>query len=97
MLPCRYEKEYTPLLPEEIDSEGAPRRPIKDSYMQSRLDRFYAEVAQYQPGQSRAMYEEKLASMGDGLLPPTIDRCALYLSIPDHLILCNICRSHAGT
>lgn len=37
--------------------------------MESRLTRFYAELAQYQPGQDRAAYEAKLRGLGGGLLP----------------------------
>lgn len=73
---CRYEKEYAPLLQDDIDSEPPPRRPVRDSYMQSRLERFYAELAQFQPGQTRGAYEERLATLGDGLLPPNVHRCA---------------------
>ena len=73
---CRYEKEYAPLLQDDIDSEPPPRRPVRDGYMQSRLERFYAELAQFQPGQSRAAYEERLATLGDDLLPPNVHRCA---------------------
>ena len=79
---CRYEKEYTPLLPEDVENEPPPRRPTKDAYLDSRLARFYAELAQYQPGQDRAMYESKLQTMGDGLLPPPVAKCAdLFCSL----------------
>lgn len=71
----RYEKEYTPLLPEDVEREPPPRRPTRDTYLQSRLSRFYAEVAQYQPGVDRAMYEGKLLNMGGGLLPPLPEPC----------------------
>jgi hypothetical protein len=80
-LAYRYEKEYTPLLPEDVEQEPPPRRPTKDSYLQSRLSRFYAEIAQYQPGQDRAMYEGRLLSMGDGLLPPPSEPYALRLLV----------------
>ena len=73
---CRYEKEYTPLLPEDIEKEPPPRRPQRDGYLQSRLSRFYAEVAQYQPGVDRAAYEAKLHALGGGLLPPPPEQCA---------------------
>lgn len=55
----KYEAPYTPLDPRDIDSEPPPRLPVRDAYLQSRLDRFYAEVAEYHPGEGRAQYESK--------------------------------------
>jgi hypothetical protein len=75
---CRYEKEYAPLLPEDVEREPPPRRPTKDPYLSSRLQRFYAEVAQYQPGVDRALYEGKLLNMGGGLLPMPDQPCAAH-------------------
>lgn len=72
----RYEKEYTPLRPEDIEREPPPRRPVADTYLTSRLQRFYAELAQYQPGVNRAEYESKLHALGGGLLPSPADGCA---------------------
>ena len=72
----RYEKEYTPLAPADLEREPPPRPPVRDAYLQSRLDRFFAEVAQFQPGQTRAMYEDRLLRLGDGILPPGPDACA---------------------
>jgi hypothetical protein len=69
----RYEKDYTPLRKDDIDSEPPPPLPTRDAYLQGRLQRFYAELAQYTPGVSRAAYEERLATLGDGLLPPAPD------------------------
>lgn len=70
---CRYEKEYTPLRREDIDDEPPPPLPPQSAYLQGRLQRFYAELAQYTPGVSRAAYEERLVTLGDGLLPPAPD------------------------
>lgn len=69
----RYEREYTPLRKDDIDSEPPPPLPPQDAYLQGRLQRFYAELAQYKPGVSRAAYEERLVTLGDGLLPPEPD------------------------
>lgn len=70
---CRYEKEYTPLRKGDIDDEPPPPLPPQDAYLQGRLQRFYAELAQYAPDVPRAAYEERLATLGDGLLPPAPD------------------------
>lgn len=78
----RYEKEYTPLRKEDIDSEPPPPLPPQDAYLQGRLQRFYAELAQYAPGVSRAAYEERLITLGDGLLPPAPDPCAPLMHYP---------------
>eukprot|EP01025_Chloroclados_australasicus_P064890 TRINITY_DN874_c1_g1_i1.p1 TRINITY_DN874_c1_g1~~TRINITY_DN874_c1_g1_i1.p1 ORF type:complete len:658 (-),score=88.69 TRINITY_DN874_c1_g1_i1:567-2426(-) len=40
---------YTPLDPEDI-KEGIPKVPVMDAYLQSRLDKFYAELNSYRPG-----------------------------------------------
>ena len=85
---CRYEPEYTPLLQLDIEREPPPERPDKDAYLQSRLSRFYAEVAQYRPGQDRAEYEAKLHALGGGLLPAP-DQCAPWW----WFALC-VCRQH---
>ena len=37
---------------------GLPRPPEKDAYLNSRMDRFYAELADYKPGTSRADLDE---------------------------------------
>jgi hypothetical protein len=87
----RYEKEYTPLLPEDVEREPPPRRPARDAYLQSRLSRFYAEVAQYQPGVDRAQYEGKLLNMGGGLLPPLAEPCA-----PARPLRVSFCRWQSG-
>ena len=72
----RYEKEYTPLIPEDVENEPPIERPVKDAYLESRVARFYAEIAQYQPGVDRAAYELKLLQLGDGLLPAPMEKCA---------------------
>ena len=63
-------------MPEDVEREPPPRRPLADPYLSSRLQRFYAEVAQYQPGVDRALYENKLHALGGGLLPTPADGCA---------------------
>eukprot|EP01024_Parvocaulis_polyphysoides_P029703 TRINITY_DN26898_c0_g1_i3.p2 TRINITY_DN26898_c0_g1~~TRINITY_DN26898_c0_g1_i3.p2 ORF type:complete len:206 (+),score=25.72 TRINITY_DN26898_c0_g1_i3:2-619(+) len=41
---------YTPIDPEDIKREGMPKIPKMDPYLQSRLDKFYAELNDYRPG-----------------------------------------------
>ena len=75
----RYEPPYTPLTAEDIDREPPPPLPEKDSYMKSRLDRFYAEIAEYRPGMVRATYEETRKQGADTVDPreALAERCVI--------------------
>ncbi|DBA71019.1 TPA: hypothetical protein ACH3X2_011449 [Trebouxia sp. C0005] len=44
---------YSPLSPLDIDQAGLPSTSEPDSYLQSRIDRFYAELQDWRPGVQR--------------------------------------------
>lgn len=41
---------YTPLSPAHISSTPAPKEPVVDAYLEARLNTFYAQLADYRPG-----------------------------------------------
>eukprot|EP00887_Chlorella_sp_A99_P000681 scaffold5.g681.t1 len=44
------DEPYTPLTPEEVAAAPAPAPPRLDAYLKARLDKFYAQLADYRPG-----------------------------------------------